>query len=129
MAVEEAPAEGAGEAESTVVGGAAADANDAGSAPGPGDSVENFTQPESVELERVVLARGEHGEPDDPGGLDDGGVGGRLVPPRGLAGAMGGIDGGNRAAAGSKQSAHGVAEAVAAIAHRELGQGVLWAGA
>ncbi|MFM1945039.1 MAG: hypothetical protein RI897_4021 [Verrucomicrobiota bacterium] len=65
--VQELPAETGGESEAAVVGGAAADADEAGFGFVSGSGEEEFCEALGIQLERVVLVGGEHGEADAPG--------------------------------------------------------------
>ncbi len=67
VCAEELPAETGGEAEAAVIGGAAADTDEAGFGFVSGSGEEEFCEALGIQLERVVLIGGEHGEADAPG--------------------------------------------------------------
>jgi len=90
---EEPPAQAAGEAESGVVGGASADAEEAVAGFGAGGGEQGFCEALGIEVEGVVTTWGQHGESDAEGGFDDGGVVFAAEPPGRGAGTVGGVAG------------------------------------
>ncbi len=117
VGIEEHPAEGPGEAEAGVVGGAATDAHPAFGGAGFDGGLEDGANAECIEVEGVEAARGKQGESDDLGGFDNGDGTGIRPPPGGVAGLAGGIDGAGDAGGGVEMLGEDGAEAIAAIAH------------
>lgn len=128
LAVEEAPSEGPGEAEPAVVGGAAADPEEAGGGPGPKGALDKSSHAPGIKVEGVEPAGGKQGEPVGLRGFDDGGPVFRGPPPAGPAGTAGGVHGGSGPGAGLEELSEDGPEAVAPVAHREEDGGVAGAG-
>ncbi len=124
VGIEEPPAEGTGEAESGVIGGAAADAHPAFGCAGFHGLAKDGANAECIEMERVEAARGKQGETDDLGGFDDGDRAGIRPPPGGIAGLAGGIDGPGGSGRSVKMLGEDRTEAITAIAHRQEDEGI-----
>jgi len=119
LSVEELPSQGVGESEAGVVGGAAADADEAGAGVTAGGGAEDGGESGGIEGEGVEASWGEHGEADHAGGLDDGEAPAGVEPPDGLEGAVGGVDGADDISDGSEMAGEEGSEAVAAVTDGE----------
>ena len=125
-AVQKFPAQGAGEAETTVIRRAATDAGKAAfCARGAASAGMMAPRPAVSRAKGWKRLGGSIARPTILGRFDDGGAGLRLPPPLGGTGTMGGIDGGDSLEFSVEQAADDLAEAVAAVAHRQQCEMVL----
>ena len=128
VAVRKPPAQRAGQTKSALIGCAAADTHQATFGSLCRSRLQHRRQTKRIQLEWMKVFRRQERQTDDLGRFDDGRPGFGFPPPLGLARAMGRINCSDGLNLGAEQFADNFAKAIAAVAHRQQSQRVLWSG-
>ena len=113
------PADFAGKPETSIVGGAAANSDDALASAAFLRHAEDDSKPACVQIKWVVFTAGQLRQTDDASGFDDGGGGFGVPPPTGGDGAVRCVDGFGDNRLSADEGTHDLAKSIAAIAHRQ----------